>query len=175
MFFLKRLDKILVRVEGWLIIAFLGLMVFFTFTQVCLRGLYAHGHFQWANVLMGTLDWSEPLARLLVLWLTFLGASLATRENRHIRIDLFGFFLPEKWVPVRELILSVICLLISGIMVKVCMDFVKLEMRYGGTMFANLPAWIGEIIMPVGFSLICFRFMLKAFDQCLEIIRSRKV
>jgi TRAP-type C4-dicarboxylate transport system permease small subunit len=108
----------------------------------------------------------------MVLWLTFLGASLAARENRHIRIDIFGFILPPKWIPFRELSLSILCLMISGIMVKVSMDFVRLEMVYGGTLFAHFPAWIGEIIMPVGFSLICFRFMIRILEKCLEIIRS---
>ncbi len=171
---MKKLDDTLARVEGWLIILFLGLMVFFTFIQVCLRGLYTHGHVQWANALLGPLDWSEPFARLLVLWLTFLGASLATRENKHIRIDLFGLFLSKKWIPIRELILSVTCLFISGIMVKVSMDFVRLEITYGGVMFLNFPTWIGEIIMPVGFFLIGFRFMIRAVDQCAAIIRSLK-
>ncbi len=168
---LKWFDKILARLEGWLIITFLWLMVIFTFMQVCLRGLYTHAHFQWANALMGHLDWSEPFVRLLVLWLTFLGASLVTRENRHIKIDLFGALLSQKWLPVRELILSIICALISAIMLKVCIDYVKMEMEFSATLFADFPAWIGELIIPAGFGLILFRFLLRAIEQGLEIFR----
>ena len=87
---LKWFDRHLARLEGWLIIIFLWLMVMFTFIQVCLRGLYTHGRFHWANSLMGRLDWSEPFVRLLVLWLTFLGASLITRETKHIKIDFLS-------------------------------------------------------------------------------------
>ncbi len=168
---LKWFDRVLARIEGWLIITFLWLMVIFTFIQVCLRGLYTHGHLQWANSLMGHLDWSEPFVRLLVLWLTFLGASLLTRENKHIKIDLFSALLPPKWLRVREFVLSVVCVAISAIMLKVCIDYVKMEMEFGGTLFLYLPNWIGELILPVGFAMILFRFLLRAIDQALEIAK----
>jgi len=168
---LKWLDKTIARLEGWLIITFLWLMVILTFIQVCLRGLYTHGHFQWANILMGHLDWSEPFVRLLVLWVTFIGASLLTRENKHIKIDLFSSLLPPKYHSVRELILSVVCILISAIMLKVCIGYIRMEMEYGGNILGYLPNWIGQLILPIGFALILFRLLIKAFDQGLDIFR----
>jgi len=167
---LKWFDNVLAKVEGWLIVTFLWCMVIFTFVQVCLRALYSHGHFQWANSLMGHLDWSEPFVRLLVLWLTFLGASLVTRENRHIKIDLFATVLPQNWLSVREFVLSIACMVISAIMLKVSIDYVKIELEFGGTLFLGLPVWIGELIIPAGFALILFRFSLRGIDQGFEII-----
>ena len=171
---LKWFDKNLALLEGWLIITLLWLMVIFTFIQVCLRGLYTHGHFQWANDLMGHLDWSEPFVRLLVLWLTFLGASLVTKENKHIKIDLFSSFLPSKLLPVREFVLSLVCVLVSSIMLKVSIDYFKMEIEFGGTIFLQVPSWLGEIIIPVGFALILFRFVIRTIDSGVEIIRSLK-
>ena len=168
---LRWLDNALARLEGLFIVIFLSLMVILTFIQVCLRALYTHTHLQWANTFMGHLDWSEPFVRLLVLWLTFLGASLVTGENKHIKIDLFSTLLPPKWLPVRELILSVVCIIISAIMLKVCTDYVAMEMEFGGSIFLCLPNWIGQLILPVGFALILFRFSLRAIDQGLEIAR----
>ncbi len=167
---LKWIDKGLARLEVWVIIIFLSLMVIFTFIQVCLRGLYTHGHVQWANALMGHIDWSEPFVRFLVLWLTFLGASLITGENKHIKIDLFSTLLPPKWLPVREFILSIVCVIISATMLFVCAGYVKIEMEFGGTVFLNLPSWIGELILPVGFGLILFRFLVKTIDNGLQVI-----
>jgi TRAP-type C4-dicarboxylate transport system permease small subunit len=168
---LRWIDKALARFEGWLIVTLLWLMVTFTFVQVCLRGLYTHAHLQWANSLMGYLDWSEPLVRLLVLWLTFLGASLITGENKHIKIDLFSTLLPLKWQRTRELVLSVVCVVISAIMVKASIDYINMEMEFGGSMFLNLPNWAGQMILPAGFALILFRFSLRAIDQGLRILR----
>jgi len=171
---LKLIDKVLVKVEGWLIFGFLSVMVTFTFIQVCLRGLYTHAHFRWANMLMGYLDWSEPLVRLLVLWLTFLGASLLTGDNKHVKIDLFSNLLPQKLRPWRELILAVVCIIVSATMVFVCIGYVKLEMEFGGTVFLRLPNWIGQLILPLGFAMILFRFLLRAVDQGLRISRGTK-
>lgn len=170
---LKLAERALARLEGWLIVAFLSMMVVLTFIQVCLRGLFTHGHFQWANALMGQLDWSEPFVRLLVLWLTFLGASLLTQENKHIKIDLLSAILPPKWLPVRELILSLVCVFISAIMLKACTDYIKMEMEFGESMFLQIPNWIGQVILPAGFALILFRFLLRAIDQGLEIARGK--
>ncbi len=170
---LKLAERTLARLEGWLIVAFLSMMVVLTFIQVCLRGLFTHGHFQWANALMGQLDWSEPFVRLLVLWLTFLGASLLTQENKHIKIDLLSAILPPKWLPVRELILSLVCVFISAIMLKACTDYIKMEMEFGESMFLQIPNWIGQVILPAGFALILFRFLLRTIDQGLEIARGK--
>jgi TRAP-type C4-dicarboxylate transport system permease small subunit len=166
---LKWFDNLLARIEGWLIVALLWLMVILTFVQVCLRGLYTHVHIGWANVLMGHLDWSESFVRLLVLWLTFLGASLISAENKHIKIDLFSTFIPQKWRPVREFVLSMVCILISAIMLKVCTDYVKMEMEFGGVLFLNFPNWIAQLILPAGFALILFRFFVRAIDQGRDI------
>lgn len=166
---LRLIDKALARFEGWLIIALLWMMVILTFLQVCLRGLFIKAHVQWANYLMGYLDWSEPFVRLLVLWLTLLGASLITAENKHIKIDLFSSILPQKWLPVRELIIAVVCVLICTIMLYACMGYVKMEMEFGGVMFLNLPNWICQLILPLGFALLVFRFLLRAIDQSMKI------
>jgi TRAP-type C4-dicarboxylate transport system permease small subunit len=172
---LEWIDKRLAQLEGWLIILFLWFMVAFTFLQVCLRGLYTHGHLGWANDLMGHLEWSEPMVRLLVLWLTFLGASLLTREGRHIRIDPFSAFLPPKWARLKNLLLSLACVLISAIMLKVCMNYIALEMEFGSRIFLRLPSWIGQLILPIGFGAILFRFSNATVQQIVEwFVRAKK-
>lgn len=168
---LKRFDHILARIEGWLIVLLLWLMVLLTFVQVLLRGIYTYAHLQWANTTLGYMDWSGPFTRLLVLWLTFLGASLLTREGRHIKIDLLSTLLPEKWLPLRELILASACAIICAVMFKVCLDYIKMEMEFGGSVFFNLPSWISQVILPVGFALLLFRFLIRAVEQGIEILR----
>jgi len=169
--FLKAFDTILARLEGWLVITLLWLMVILTFVQVSLRGLYTHGGLQWANQMMGHLDWTQPFVRLLVLWLTFFGASLLTKENKHIRIDLFFALLPPKWLPLRDMILSVVCAFICGVMGIVCVEYVRMEMAFGGTLFLKLPNWIAQMILPLGFFLLLFRFLFRVLDQGIHMIK----
>ena len=49
------------------------------------------------NVLASGIFWADELLQHLVLWLGFLGASLATREQRHLSIDVLSHFLPTRW------------------------------------------------------------------------------
>jgi TRAP-type C4-dicarboxylate transport system permease small subunit len=168
---LHLMDRGLARLEKWLIVSFLGLMLLFTFVQVVLRGLYTHAHIQWANDWMAHVGWSEPFARLLVLWLAFLGASLLTGDGKHIKIDLLTTVISEKWSAARELILSVACLGVCAVMFKVCLEYIALERAYGGAMFLQVPNWVGQLILPVGFGAMFFRFLLRAVESTFELSR----
>ena len=149
----------------------LWLMVILTFVQVALRSLYAYGHFHWANAMLGRMDGSMPFASLLVLWLTFLGASLLTRDGKHIHIDIFSSILPERWLPAREVILALVALLICAMMLKVCVDYIRMEMAFGSTTFYGLPGWAGQMILPAGFGLLCFRFLVKVVHEGIRLVR----
>ena len=166
---LKHIDRGLGRLEGWLIVLLLWVMVLMSFLQIILRNLYTHVHLQWANYVLGQVDWAEPCARLLVLWLTFLGASLVTGENKHIKIDLMSAILPRRWLPFRELVLSLACVFISALMFKASLDYVGVEMSFGGHLFLKIPTWVGQLIIPAGFLFILFRFFLRGLEQVMAI------
>jgi TRAP-type C4-dicarboxylate transport system permease small subunit len=168
---LKSIDKALGRLEGWLIVTFLTLMVILTFLHVFFRALYIHGHIKWANMIVGQMDWADPLVRLLVLWTTFLGASLITGENKHIKIDLMSDLLPSRWLPVREVIISAACVLVTGLMVKASVGYIKMEMTFGGRLFLGLPTWVGQLILPVGFCLLLFHFFVRGVGQVIQLVR----
>ena len=74
---LKQLDEWLAKAESGVLVFLLFLMVFLAFGQVILR-----------NFLSSGLLWTDLFLRQMVLWVGFLGASLAVRERRHISIDV---------------------------------------------------------------------------------------
>ncbi|MDB9823051.1 TRAP transporter small permease [Deltaproteobacteria bacterium] len=169
---LQYIDRAIKKVENWLIIISLTLMVVLTFVNVILRALYTHAHIQWANTLLSQADWSDQLARLMVLWVTFLGASLLTGDNRHIKIDLMGPLLSPRWLSARELILSIGCMVICAFMLNASIDYIKIEMEFGSNTLPGIPSWICQLIIPSGFALILFRFFIRALEQLLSIVRS---
>jgi len=168
---LKRIDAAVARLEAWLVISFLTLMVSLTFLQVLLRSLFIYAHAGWANDLMGRFDWAEPFVRLLVLWVSFLGASLVTGENKHIKIDLLTHLIPVPWLPLRELLLSLAGTVVSALMIRASLFYIRTEMSFGGNLFLGLPTWIAQGILPVGFSMICFRFVLRGVDSAFTLVR----
>jgi TRAP-type C4-dicarboxylate transport system permease small subunit len=167
--FLSLVDDILARVEGWLIVVFLWMMIAATFIQVSLRSLYTHAHLKWANALLGQIDWAEPLARILVLWLTFLGASLVTRERRHIKIDLLEMVLPPAWYPYRGMLLAFLSAFISTLLLAASLAFIEMEMAYGGRILPAVPTWICQAIIPLGFAVMTFRFTLQGLLEFVAI------
>jgi TRAP-type C4-dicarboxylate transport system permease small subunit len=51
---------------------------------------------RYLNLPITNLDWVEETSRFLFIWLSFLGAALATDQMVHIRIDFFALFLPPR-------------------------------------------------------------------------------
>ena len=82
---LKKINNYLAKFEEWLLVVIVLFMVILAFLQVILRNIFAEN-----------LMWGDPLLRHLVLWVGFIGASLATKENKHINIDAMSRFLKGR-------------------------------------------------------------------------------
>ena len=70
------------------------------------------------NVLASGLFWADELLQHLVLWLGFLGASLATREQRHLSIDVLSHFLPTRWQLWLGLLINTVALVLCLLLVQ---------------------------------------------------------
>lgn len=172
---LKYIDNIILKIEQLLVIVSLTFMVILTSVNVILRALYTHAHIQWANTVLSRVDWSEPFARLLVLWVAFLGASLLTKENRHIRIEIPGVMKSPPWSTIREFVLSLACVIICIFMVKASVDYLSIEMEYGASMILGVPGWVYQLIIPVGFSIMLFRFLINGLKNLIFLLKSRSI
>jgi len=59
------------------------------------------------------LPWPEELARYALVWLTFIGAALATKRQGHIVVDFLGMLLPgrlRQWVALAVHAIAVVIL-----------------------------------------------------------------
>jgi TRAP-type transport system small permease protein len=162
-------NNVLEIIEKWLVIISFSLMVTFSFLNVILRALYTKFNIQFANTLLNSFDWSDPFARLMVLWITFLGASLLTKDNRHIRIDLMGHLLSPFFLSIRELILAITCAVVCFLMVRASIGYISMEMRYGTSSIMGISAWKWQIIIPFGFSIMLFRFTLNTLKEIIKL------
>jgi len=149
--FWERLDETIGRLEKSLMVIFLGLMIVAAFAQIALRNFMGVG-----------LPWSESLVRYLVLWVGFIGASLAAREGRHITIEVIKLR-PSAGgrrylAAVSQLCAVVVCALMTWAAVK----FVHDDAQIGTRTFLDLPTWILETIIPATFAIMSLRFLLRA-------------
>ena len=158
---LQRLDIALSRFENVLIITTLGIMVILSFLQVLLRNFFNTG-----------ILWGDIFLRHLVLWVGFIGASLATREERHINIDILTRFISKKLVPFVKIIIDIVAVIICIILAKASYVFLQYEIEAETILFKNVPSWYFQIILPLGFALIGFRFFLKIIEQITQLFSS---
>lgn len=148
---LESIDRTLSRVEGWLVILFLGVMVVLAFVQVVLR-----------NVFQGGFIWADILLRHLVLWIGFLGAALATRDERHISIDALTRFLPLRGRRIAHATAQLFAAVICVILANAAVTFVSNDIAFGSTVYADIPSWYSQIIIPVGFSVLALHFLIRS-------------
>ncbi len=152
------IDTILNHTETALIVLILTVMVVMAFLQVVLRNLFSSG-----------ILWADIFLRHLVLWVGFIGASIATRENKHINIDVLTRLAPEKARVYILMITNVITMGISIVLAIAGYHFLAMEMKFKTILFENVPAWIFELIIPIGFGMIAFRYLLHILTCILDI------
>ena len=146
----ERLDRILDRAEQTLLILLLGFMVVVAFTQIVLRNVFTTG-----------LAWSDSMLRNLVLWVGFLGATLATREGKHVNIDILSRHLSSAGKDLAVAITQIFSFLVCLFLTYGALKFIRNESAMGNVTFLGIPAWIPEMILPGTFGLMSFRFALR--------------
>lgn len=156
----KRLDKIIDRMEQRLLVTLLSLMILIAFSQIVLRNLFDTG-----------LAWGDPLVRNLVLWVSFIGAALATKEGKHINIDVVSRWMPPRGKILVEAITGLFSSLICALMTFAALKFIKNEAQMGGNTFFGIPLWIPEIILPITFALMALRFSLHSLNNFSMTLR----
>lgn len=154
----EQVDATIDRVEQTLIVTFLSFMILIAFLQIVLRNLFFTG-----------LDWGDSLLRNLVLWIGFIGATLATREGKHINIDVVSRWLPSLGKNIVTLITHLFSFLICCLLTYAALKFIKNEAQMGNRTFLNIPAWVPEMILPMTFGLMTLRFGLRSFKNLFEI------
>lgn len=114
--------------------------------------------------------WTDELLRLLVLWLAMAGAVAASRDDRHIVIDLLSRFLNDRHAllvrTILDLFTTTVCVLLAWHTAR----FVHGEWEYGATLFDGLPAWPFEVVIPVAFAIIAYRYSLFFFVHARQAI-----
>jgi len=148
----ERVDEAIERVEQTLIVTFLGFMILLAFLQIVLRNFFFTG-----------LDWGDQLLRNLVLWIGFIGATLATKEGKHINIDVVSRWLPSLGKNVVTLITHLFSFFVCCGLTYAALKFIKNEAQMGNMTFLNIPAWVPEMVLPITFGLMTFRFGLRSF------------
>ena len=144
---LRRAEWLLVQLEMFLAKVSLVLVFALTLGQILAR-----------NLLQAGIPAADSLSRLLLLYVVFTGAALATAADRHIKVDVIAHWLSARWrsrlVRPFNFVGMCICVLFTVAATHFWLD----EWEYA----AGHERWlvILNLILPVGFGLLALHFLL---------------
>jgi TRAP-type C4-dicarboxylate transport system permease small subunit len=155
-------DRILVflsRVEDVILVILLSTMIGMAAFQILFRNLFDAG-----------IVWGDILVRILVLWLGLVGAMVATRTDKHIRIDIINRYLPVGVKPIVEAAVKLFSAAVCAIVSYYSLQFVLSELTHGGLAFWKVPVWVCEAIIPVSFAVIALRYFFMSLKNISTMV-----
>ncbi len=144
---IKKINASVVKAESMTLTGLLMVMIGFAFTQVVLRNFFNTG-----------IAWADALVRHLVLWVGFIGASVATEEDGHLAMDLVSRFLPEKIKKSSAFFVQAAASLVCALLTLASYKFVMGEKEGGAVLMPGVPSYWAVAIIPFGFYLMSVRF-----------------
>lgn len=159
----SRLEKIGRAGEDAVLVIILGGMILLAAAQIVLRNAFNFGFI-----------WSDEALRMLVLWVALAGAVAASRSDRHINVAVLDRFLPETARRLSRVVLHLFTAGICGVVTWHSVLFVQTSREFGDLLMGNVPAWLPQLILPVGFGLMCYRYSLFVFEGVWQLAKGRK-
>ncbi|MFT5220720.1 MAG: C4-dicarboxylate transporter DctQ subunit [Planctomycetota bacterium] len=144
---MSALVKLIHRVEDALLVFLLTVMIALACSQILARNLFDHGFI-----------WIDPLLRVLVLWLGLIGATVASRDNKHIRIDLLSNAFNKNNHRLIQSMVGFFSSFICAVIAWYGFSWIALDYQDGLIGVAGIPAWLLEIVIPISFALIGARY-----------------
>lgn len=117
-------------------------------------------------ILNSSLFWSEELARYMLVWLSFFGATVAYYHNLHPGVDAVTLRLPAQQRRITRLLVHIVTMALAA------------TMMISGTQFAwfirlqispalAIPKWIILAVIPLS-GILLFLYALAFFLQTLQ-------
>ena len=150
----NKLEKAGTYAENAVLVTILISMILLAGTQIFLR-----------NVLDTSLFWGDEMLRMMVLWLTVAGGLAASRMDKHISIEVLDRFLPDSLQLITKIFIDLFTAAVCAFIAWHSARFVIGSYEFGDTVMKNTPAWMLQIILPVGFGLMAYRHLVLAIKR----------
>lgn len=154
------------RIEDTVLILILVGMVLLAFIQILLRNVFGSG-----------LVWIDPLVRQMLLWVTLVGAMVATRDHNHITVDAVSRYLPPGRIKsaagfICDTFATIVCALLTFSTFRVF--YMEFQDPLGGYIVPGLPFWASLFTLPAAFAVMTLRFLRFSVLSLLHTIQGGK-
>ncbi|QZY53803.1 TRAP transporter small permease [Crassaminicella profunda] len=111
-------------------------------------------------VFESSTSWAEELVKYLMIWITFIGASICVRRGAHVSIDFFYEYLSIKNKKIVAIIIHGIGFIFSCMMIFYGIKVINFIFNMGQVSPAlQIPMWIPYLAIPLGFVLMAIGFI----------------
>ena len=139
------------RAEELVAAGALGAMALLPLAEIVVRPIVAGG-----------IPGSIPFVQHLTLWVGFLGAGLAARQNKLIALAT-ATFIPEGTArQVAQGFAATVGAAVSALLARSAIDVVAIEMEVGGEIALGIPSWAFQLVLPFAFAVIAVRLGWRA-------------
>lgn len=153
----SRVDKLLSNIEEIVLGLLLATASFILFANVVARYFFNWG-----------FSWAEELVRYEIIWMVFLGGSIAAREGLHIGVDLLVRIAPP---PLRKLLLVTVngvSALFCGFLAYFGFSLLSQTKAFGQVSPAlEVPMWTVQAAIPLGALFMTLRFLQQIWHLLL--------
>ena len=144
---MKKIINLYNKFKEIFLVVLLVIMVVLIFVQVVMRYCFN-----------SSLSWSEELARILFIWVSWIGISLGQKKGEHIKITMVTDKLKGNAKKFVLLLADVCTLVILAVLCVKGMEVVMQTMGLGAAMPATgCPKWIVYSAVPLSCLLMAIR------------------
>lgn len=148
--FFKKLDGILTGLEERLIYLLMASMLVIVFLAVLNRFL-----------IQLPMSWSEEVARYLMIWAAFVGASLGVKNSVHISVDALVHAIPPAAQRMVTQLGNVVSFAFCAWFFYIGAEFIGRLMDAGQLSPAlRMPIYYAYAAVPCGFALMSVRYLI---------------
>ena len=119
-------------------------------------------------VLNYSLFWSEELARYLLVWMTFLGATVAYHRRVHPSIDILHTRVGPGTMRAMRIVGYGVALFFFGVLTVYGLQFTHF-VRHQISPALQIPKWAVMMVLPASGTILC----LHAIAFLLEVLKGR--
>jgi len=145
--------KWLAAAENVLLSSFFGLLVLLPLAEIVLRATVGIG-----------IQGVSSLVQQLTLIVGMLGAAVAAREKRLLAFSATAL-LGGRFTQTARACAAAMAAATSAILCAASMEFVAVERTGGGTLAYDIPVWLVQSILPLGFGVIGARLLWNASEH----------
>jgi TRAP-type C4-dicarboxylate transport system permease small subunit len=158
----KKIGDIYNHIEEIFLVICILIMVVVTFLQVVMRYVFNN-----------SLSWSEELARILFIWVSWIGISFGQKRAEHIKIVLVTDRLKGK---VKEAVLFIADICTLAILVIILIKGIQITDKIynmaSTTPALYIPKWITYASVPISCGLMSIRVIKDMLFRLLNLDRN---